>query len=84
MSAQFDDLPDEVRREVQVFTDVNLSWLKKTLIAAKVASPKEAEKRERIYRWLDHVAEALTFNPDTETPGWIIPVIPDELDHPER
>lgn len=47
-------------------------------------NPKEAEKRERIYRWLDHVAEALTFNPDTETPGWIIPVIPDELDHPER
>ncbi|KAG0336678.1 hypothetical protein BG000_006281 [Podila horticola] len=46
-------------------------------------NPKEAEKRERIYRWLDHVAEALTFNPDTETPGWIIPVIPDELDHPE-
>lgn len=46
-------------------------------------NPKEAEKRERIYRWLDHVAKALTFNPDTETPGWIIPVIPDELDHPE-
>jgi TetR/AcrR family transcriptional repressor of nem operon len=48
MSAQFDDLPDEVRTEVQAFTDVNLSWLKKTLIAAKVASPKEAEKRSRV------------------------------------
>jgi len=47
MSAQFDDLPDEVRTEVQAFTDVNISWLKKTLIAAKVASPKEAEKRAR-------------------------------------
>ncbi|KAF9198968.1 hypothetical protein BGZ49_000082 [Haplosporangium sp. Z 27] len=47
-------------------------------------NPKETEKRERIYRWLDHMADALTFNPDTETPGWIIPVYPDELDHPER
>ncbi|KAI8596238.1 hypothetical protein EDD21DRAFT_343716 [Dissophora ornata] len=46
-------------------------------------NPRETEKRERIYRWLDHVADALTFNPDTETPGWIIPVYPDELDHPE-
>ena len=45
MSAQFDDLPDEVKTEVQAFTDVNLAWLKKTLIAAKIASPKEAEKR---------------------------------------
>ena len=47
MSAQFDDLPDEVKVEVQAFTDVNLAWLKKTLVAAKVASPKEAEKRAR-------------------------------------
>jgi TetR/AcrR family transcriptional repressor of nem operon len=47
MSAQFDDLPDEVRTEVQKFTDVNLAWLQKTLIAAKVARPKEAEKRAR-------------------------------------
>jgi TetR/AcrR family transcriptional repressor of nem operon len=47
MSAQFDDLPDEVRTEVQAFADVNISWLKKTLVAAKVASPKEAEKRAR-------------------------------------
>ena len=45
MSAQFDDLPDEVKTEVQVFTEVNLAWLKKTLVAAKVASPKEAGKR---------------------------------------
>jgi TetR/AcrR family transcriptional repressor of nem operon len=31
--------------EVQAFTDINLAWLKKTLIAAKIVSPKEAEKR---------------------------------------
>ena len=47
MSAQFDDLPDEVKTEVQAFTDVNVAWLKKTLIAAKIANPKEAEKRAR-------------------------------------
>src|SRR5580658_6265003 len=47
MSAQFDDLPEAVKTQVQAFTDVNLAWLKKTLVAAKVASPKEAEKRAR-------------------------------------
>ncbi len=45
LSALFDDVPDEVRKEVQTFTDVNTAWLKKVLIAAKRASPKEAEKR---------------------------------------
>jgi TetR/AcrR family transcriptional regulator, transcriptional repressor for nem operon len=47
MSAQFDDLPDEVKTEVQIFADVNVAWLKKTLVAAKVPNPKEAEKRAR-------------------------------------
>jgi TetR/AcrR family transcriptional repressor of nem operon len=47
MSAQFDDLPELVKTEVQAFADVNISWLKKTLVAAKVASPREAEKRAR-------------------------------------
>jgi TetR/AcrR family transcriptional repressor of nem operon len=47
MSAQFDDLPDLVKTEVQTFTDVNIAWLKKTLIAAKVVGPKEAERRAR-------------------------------------
>ena len=47
MSAQFDDLPDAVKTEVQTFADVNIAWLKKTLIAAKITSPKEPEKRAR-------------------------------------
>src|SRR5215475_10549735 len=42
MSAQFDDLPDAVKREVQVFADVNIAWLKKMLVAAKVVGPREA------------------------------------------
>jgi len=45
MSAQFDDLPDTVKKEVQAFADVNIAWLKKVLIAAKVVTPREAEKR---------------------------------------
>jgi TetR/AcrR family transcriptional regulator, transcriptional repressor for nem operon len=47
MSAQFDDLPDSVKTEVQAFADANIAWLKKTLVAAKVVSPKEAERRAR-------------------------------------
>lgn len=47
MSAQFDDLPDTVKKEVQTFADVNIAWLTKALIAAKLTSPKEAEKRAR-------------------------------------
>src|SRR6201996_4954860 len=47
MSAQFDDLPEAVKTEVQAFADVNIAWLKKTLIAAKVATPKQAENRAR-------------------------------------
>src|SRR5246127_3456884 len=47
MSAQFDDLPDSVKKEVQAFTDVNIAWLKKMLISAKVVGPREAERRAR-------------------------------------
>src|SRR6201986_1205451 len=47
MSAQFDDLPDEVKKEVQTFADVNIAWLVKTLVAARAAKPKDAEKRAR-------------------------------------
>jgi TetR/AcrR family transcriptional repressor of nem operon len=47
MSAQFDDLPEVVKTEVQAFTDVNVAWLRKTLVAAKAARPKDAEKRAR-------------------------------------
>jgi TetR/AcrR family transcriptional repressor of nem operon len=47
MSAQFDDLPDLVKTEVQAFTDVNVTWLKKTLVSAKVVGRREAERRAR-------------------------------------
>jgi TetR/AcrR family transcriptional regulator, transcriptional repressor for nem operon len=47
MSAQFDDLPEEVRSEVEAFADVNIAWLTKALAAAGIASPEQAEKRAR-------------------------------------
>jgi TetR/AcrR family transcriptional regulator, transcriptional repressor for nem operon len=47
MSAQFDDVPEEVKTEVQIFADVNVAWLKKTLVAAKVVVPREADRRAR-------------------------------------
>jgi TetR/AcrR family transcriptional regulator, transcriptional repressor for nem operon len=45
MSAQFDDLPGAVRKEVQTFPEVNIAWLKKTLLAAHLATPRAAEAR---------------------------------------
>jgi TetR/AcrR family transcriptional repressor of nem operon len=47
MSAQSDDLPDGVRKEVQIFADVNISWLQRTLVAAKLAAPDQAQGRAR-------------------------------------
>lgn len=47
MSAELDDLPEAVRAEVQAFAHVNVAWLKKALIAAKLSTPKEADKRAR-------------------------------------
>lgn len=48
MSAEYDDLPDPVRREVQAFADVNVAWLADRLEAAGAASPGlEAETRAR-------------------------------------
>ncbi|KAF9947704.1 hypothetical protein BGZ70_002549, partial [Mortierella alpina] len=41
-------------------------------------NPRDADKRDRIYHWMDDVVGALTFNPNTNIPGWIIPVVGDE------
>ncbi|KAG0198160.1 hypothetical protein BGX28_008387 [Mortierella sp. GBA30] len=51
-----------------------------TLAKQNPTNPREADKRERVYRWMDDVTRALTFNPKTNIPGWIIPVTPDERD----
>jgi TetR/AcrR family transcriptional repressor of nem operon len=47
MAAEYDDLPDAVKKEVQIFADVNVAWLSKMLSAAAVVSTKKSEQRAR-------------------------------------
>ncbi len=47
MAAEYDDLPDAVKKEVQSFADVNVTWLSKLLLAAGVVKAKESETRAR-------------------------------------
>jgi TetR/AcrR family transcriptional repressor of nem operon len=45
MAAEYDDLPDAVKTEVQTFTDVNVTWLTKALAANGAADCGENERR---------------------------------------
>jgi TetR/AcrR family transcriptional repressor of nem operon len=45
MAAEYDDLPTEVKKEVQTFADVNVAWLSRVLIDAAVVSSEESERR---------------------------------------
>jgi TetR/AcrR family transcriptional repressor of nem operon len=47
MSAEYDDLPDAVKKEVQVFADVNVAWLERNLVEAGIATPDDSEARAR-------------------------------------
>ncbi|MDV2449674.1 TetR/AcrR family transcriptional regulator [Xanthomonas hortorum] len=47
MAAEYDDLPDAVKIEVQTFTDINVAWLVKLLSAASMATPAQNEQRAR-------------------------------------
>jgi TetR/AcrR family transcriptional repressor of nem operon len=47
MSAEYDDLPNPVKKEVQTFADINVAWLSKRLIEAGVVGPTESEARAR-------------------------------------
>jgi TetR/AcrR family transcriptional repressor of nem operon len=47
MSAEYDDLPREVQKEIQAFADVNVAWLSKTLAEAGLAANKQGEARAR-------------------------------------
>jgi TetR/AcrR family transcriptional regulator, transcriptional repressor for nem operon len=47
MAAEFDDLPEPVKKEVQTFADINVAWLSKILSAAKVVSPKKSDARAK-------------------------------------
>jgi TetR/AcrR family transcriptional repressor of nem operon len=47
MAAEYDDLPEAVKQEVQTFADVNVAWLSRVLSAAALVSSKESERRAR-------------------------------------
>jgi TetR/AcrR family transcriptional repressor of nem operon len=47
MAAEYDDLPEPVKKEVQAFADVNVAWLSKVLIAANVVNAEQSEARAR-------------------------------------
>jgi TetR/AcrR family transcriptional repressor of nem operon len=47
MGAEKDDLPAEVMAEIKLFADVNIAWLGKLLVAAKVCKTKAATDRAR-------------------------------------
>ena len=47
MAAEYDDLPEAVKKEVQTFADVNVAWLGKVLSAAAVVNSGESEQRAR-------------------------------------
>ena len=47
MSAEYDDLPEPVKKEVLAFADVNVAWLTKALSAATGMNPEESGQRAR-------------------------------------
>lgn len=47
MAAEYDDLPEAVKTEVQAFADVNVAWLRKMLVDAGVVQASQSEARAR-------------------------------------
>jgi len=47
MSAEYDDLPELVKKEVQAFADVNVAWLSKMLSATGMLDSEQREQRAR-------------------------------------
>jgi TetR/AcrR family transcriptional repressor of nem operon len=47
MAAEYDDLPETVKQEVQTFADVNVAWLSRVLTAAGVVQGKASKQRAR-------------------------------------
>ena len=47
LGAEYDDLPEPVRKQVQTFADVNVAWLAERLVDAGLTSERESEARGR-------------------------------------
>jgi TetR/AcrR family transcriptional repressor of nem operon len=49
MSAEFDDLPEAVKTEVQTFADINVAWLGRMLAEASVPKSKRETQARAIF-----------------------------------
>ena len=49
MAAEYDDLPEAVKKEIQIFADVNVAWLTKMLAVASVPASKREARARAIY-----------------------------------
>jgi TetR/AcrR family transcriptional repressor of nem operon len=49
MSAEYDDLPEAVKAEVQAFTNINVAWLTKVLFATGLTKKLSAQRANAIY-----------------------------------
>jgi TetR/AcrR family transcriptional regulator, transcriptional repressor for nem operon len=49
MAAEYDDLPDAVKAEVQAYADVHVAWLAKMLAKASVPTSKRETRARAIY-----------------------------------
>jgi TetR/AcrR family transcriptional repressor of nem operon len=47
LGAEYDDLPEPVRKEVQTFADVNVAWLGERLVEADLANKEDSKQRAR-------------------------------------
>jgi TetR/AcrR family transcriptional repressor of nem operon len=47
MAAEYDDLPEAAKKEMQTFADVNVAWLSKLLAAANIVKARDSEARGR-------------------------------------
>jgi len=45
MTAEYDDLPEGVKVEVRAFTEVNVAWLKKVIVAGTMVGAQDVENR---------------------------------------
>ncbi len=49
MAAEYDDLPDAVKTEVQTFADINVAWLTRMLAAASLMRVDMRERARAIF-----------------------------------
>jgi TetR/AcrR family transcriptional regulator, transcriptional repressor for nem operon len=47
MGAEYDGLPEALKKEVQTFADVNVAWLSKAISAAGIVGDEDSEARAR-------------------------------------